>query len=338
MNGNPGASGEADLRSAAAGGDADATLALGDHLLYEKKDLDEAQAVYERVEEGGDVRGALKLGALLEDFRKDEAAAEAAWRRADEAGSVNGAGNLGRLLRERGDLAGAEAAFRRCVERGSERAVGDWAWMLMQGPDPAPTDVAEAIALCCKAHDRFIWDEDPSGLVEVAFLDEMASRCDPAAIEAGTQKADEQGSASGAWHLAWHLKGTGRPAEAVVAFRRAAERGHEDAWMRGAGTYLEMGDRDAAEAMAREGDAAGAASSSGFLGAVLDERGAAEEALEAYGRGDSRGDGTSSFNLGVELVGRGDLAGAEAALQRAVERDVDKAENALAQVQRMRSG
>lgn len=332
------ASSEAALRRAAQGGDVDALLALGEYLLYEKDDLDGAQEVYEQVERQGDVRGLLNLGTLLEYHREDEEAAEAAWRKADEAGDADGSRNLGRLLRERGDAAEAEAAFRRSVERGSDQAVGDWAWLLVHSPDPAPEDVAEAIALCCKAHDRFIWHEDPRWVVEVAFLDEMETRCDPAAIEAGTRDADEQGSASGAWHLAWHMKGTGRPAEAVAAFRRAAERGHEDAWMRGAGTYLEMGDRAAAEAMAREGDAAGAASASGFLGAMLDEKGAADEALAAYERGDAGGDGLSSFNLGVELVSRGDLQGAEQALRRAVERKVDKAENGLAEVQRMRAG
>jgi TPR repeat protein len=329
---------EAKLRRAAEGGDVEALLELGQYLLYEKQDPDGAQATFERVEQAGDVRGTLKLGTLLEDFREDPLAAEAAWRRADAAGELNGSGNLGRLLREQGDLAGAEAAFRRCVERGSERAVADWAGLLTQRTDASPEEVAEAIALLCKAHDKFIWHQDTSVMAHVIVLDEVEARCPPAAIEAGTRSADEQGSASGAWHLAWHLKQRGNLPEAATCFRRAAERGHDDAWMRGAGTYLEMGDKTAAETMAREGDEAGAGSASGFLGALLDERGATEEAFELYKRADERGDGNGAFNLGVELVGRGDLQGAEAALQRAVERHVDNAENALEQVRRIRTG
>lgn len=329
---------ESELREAAEGGDPDALLALGEHLLYERGDLDGAEAAFTRVEQAGDVRGTLKLGALLEDDRKDLVAAAAAWRRADEAGSLNGSGNLGRLLREQGDLREAEAAFRRCVERGSERAVADWAMLLFQREDAAPEEVAEAIALLCKAHDRFIWDEDIEVFPQVMLLDGLNESCDPVAIEAGTRRADEEGSASGAWHLAWLLKGQGSLPEAVAAFRRAAERKHEDAWMRGAGTYMEMGDTAAAEAMAREGDQAGAASAAGFLGALLDERGARDEAFEAYKRADSRGDGNGAFNLGISLVERRDFPAAEEALERAKERGIEKADAAIQQVRQMRLG
>jgi len=330
---------ESELRKAAEGGDPDALLALGDHLLAAKGDLEGAEAIYERVEQTGDVRGALKLAALLEDNREDQAAAAAAWRRADEAGSLNGAGNLGRLLREQGDLRGAEAAFRRCVERGSERAVADWAMLLFQREDGPQEEVSEAIALLCKAHDRFIWNnEGIEVMAHVILLDGMNESCDPTAIESGTRRADEEGSASGAWHLAWLLKGQGRLPEAIAAFRRAAERKHEDAWMRGAGTYMEMGDLAAAEAMAREGDEAGAASAAGFLGAMLDERGDREGAFEAYKRADARGDGNGAFNLGVELVSSGDLEGAEEALQRAKDRGIDRAEDAIEHVRRLRFG
>jgi tetratricopeptide (TPR) repeat protein len=329
---------ESELRSAAEGGDPDALLALGQHLMGEKGDLDEAEAVFGRVEQSGDVRGALELGSLLEDFRKDQDAAESAWRRADEAGSLNGAGNLGRLLRERGDLAGAEAAFRRCVDRGSERAVGDWAALMFQREDAPQDDVVRAIALLCHAHDKFIWHQETSVIVHVAVLDGMEESCDPSAIEAGTRRADEEGSASGAWHLAWHLKGRGRLPEAVAAFRRAAERKQDDAWMRGAGTYMEMGDMSAAEAMAREGDQAGAASAASFLGAMLDERGDSDGALEAYKRADTGGDGNGAFNLGITLLERRDLQGAEEALGRARDRGIDKADTAIQRVRQMRLG
>jgi Flp pilus assembly protein TadD len=72
-----------------------------------------------------------------------------------------------------------------------------------------------------------------------------------------------------------------------------------------------------------------------MLGALLDEDGRPDEALDAYRRADAGGDGPGSFNLGITLMERGDLHGAAAALQRAVEREADNAEKALAQVQRM---
>jgi tetratricopeptide (TPR) repeat protein len=329
---------ESELRNAAQGGDPDALLELGDHL-HAKGELDEAEAIYEQVERGGDIRGALRLGALLEDNRNDQEAAAAAWRRADEAGDLNGSGNFGRLLREKGDLRGAEAAFRRCVDRGSERAVADWAMLLFQREDAPRDEVSEAIALLCKAHDRFIWNKEGiQVMAHIILLDGMDESCDAEAIEAGTRRADSEGSASGAWHLAWLLKEQGRLREAVAAFRRAAERKYDDAWMRGAGTYLEMGDVVAAEAMAREGDEAGAASATGFLGAMLDERGDRDQAFEAYKRADARGDGNGAFNLGIELMNRGDLRGAEEAFERAKARDIERAEDAIEHVRRLRSG
>ncbi|HET8862822.1 MAG TPA: tetratricopeptide repeat protein [Solirubrobacterales bacterium] len=309
-------------------------LELGDQLLA-RGDVDGAQAAYERAEAGGDIGGALKLAALMEDHREDRDAAEAAWRRADEAGDLNGSGNLGRLLRDKGDAAGAEAAFRRCVELGSTRAIGDWAGLLLGRGDATPEEVSEAAVLLCGAHDRFILNEDLDVAAAVMMLDVMHERFDPAAIEPGMRLADEQGSPAGAWHLAWALRAKGDLPGAIEAFRRAGERGHDEAWVKGAGACLELGDRQAAEAIAREGDRAGSATSSGMLGAILDERGQADEALEAYRRADAGGDGGGSFNLGVELVSRGDLRGAEAALRRAVERETDNAAEALAQVQRL---
>jgi len=300
--------------------------------LRDEGDLDGAQAAYEEVEQGGDVRGCLQLAGLLEDDREDFAAAEAAWRRADEAGSLNGAGNLGRLLREKGDAAGAEAAFRRCVDRGSVRAIGDWAGLLSMRPDATLEEVAEAAELICGAHDRLLWHEDMAAMGAMMVFDGMEERCDPVAIEVGLRRADEQGSAAAAWHLAWALRAKGNLPAAVAAFRRAGERGFEEAWVKEAGACLEMGDAQGAETAARKGDEAGSASASGLLGAILDERGRTDEALAAYRRADAGGDGTGAFNLGAELLRRGDLRGAEAALQRALERNADGAAAALEKV------
>lgn len=123
------------------------------------------------------------------------------------------------------------------------------------------------------------------------ILDSMIERCDPMAIEAGAKRADEQGSAAGAWHLAWALRARGDLPGAVAAFRRAAERGFDEAWVKGAGACLEMGDAAAVETMARDGDRAGSAGASGMLGALLDENGKSDEAFEAYKRADGGGDG-----------------------------------------------
>lgn len=313
-------------------GEVDVLLERGDQLLFQAKDLDGAQAAYEEVEEAGDVRGALKVAMLMEDYREDPAAAEAAWRRADEAGHVDGAGNLGRLLREQGDTQDAEAAFRRCVERGSERAVGDWAGLLFRREDATSEEVAEVIARLCKAHDKFVWHEDTNVMVHVMVLDEMEELCDPAVIEVGTRRADDQGSAAGAWHLAWVLRRKGDLREAIAAFRRAAERGFNEAWVYGANACFELGDTAGMEVMARDGDKAGSAKASTMLGTILEENDHWDQALEAYERGDAGGDGNGSFNLGAALWGRGDLRSAEAALQRAVERGNDQAAEVLAQV------
>jgi tetratricopeptide (TPR) repeat protein len=305
----------------------EAALRLGDQLL-EQGDIDGAQAAFEQVEAAGDVRGSLKLAILMERHRENREAAEAAWRRADEAGDVDGSGNLGRLLRDQGDVHDAEAAFRRCVDRGSRRAIADWAALLIRREGATVEEVAEAIDLLCREQDRFIMNKDTSVISHTFELDEMEERCAPAAIEAGTRRADEQGSASGAWHLAWALRKKGNLPDAVAAFRRAAERGRDDAWLYGASTCLEMGDTAAVEAMARRGDSAGSAIASTMLGSILDEKGRGDEALEAYKRADAGGDGNGSFNMGVTLLECGNLHTAEGALQRAVERGTDNAEEA----------
>jgi tetratricopeptide (TPR) repeat protein len=284
----------------------EALLDRGDQLRGEG-DLDGAEAAYEEAEEAGDVRGCLKLAGLLEDDREDFAAAEAAWRRADEAGNLNGAGNLGRLLREQGDPAGAEAAFRRCVDRGSVRAIGDWAGLLSMRSDATLEEIAEAAELICGAHDRFVWHGDTAAMTAMMVFEGIEERCDPVAIEVGLRRADEQGSAAAPWHLAWALRAKGNLPAAVAAFRRAGERGFEEAWVKEAGACLEMGDAQGAEAAAKKGDEAGSPSASGLLGAILDERGRTDAALAAYRRADAGDDGTgpADHRLGVLARVRG---------------------------------
>lgn len=340
---------EQPIEPAAPTADAEAEIARGDELLKER-DIDGAQAAFERAEALGDVRGSLRLAALFEDHRRDPAAAEAAWRRADGAGHVNGAGNLGRVLKERGDMRGAEAAFRRAADRGSHRAGIEYAGMVSLRPDATPAEVADATLVLCRADDFYLRHDDGMLMGASFVFSGLEDRCDPAAIEAGLRRADAEGSAVGAWHLGFALRQRGQVGEALAAFRRAAERGEPEGWPRAAEALLALGDSAAAEATARQGERLAtspppgktpewrlelaAAGASTILGMILDARGDLDGGLEAYRRADAGGDGAGSFNLGIELRNRGDLDGAEAALERAVERGADRSEAALADVRR----
>jgi tetratricopeptide (TPR) repeat protein len=328
---------------------ADVEIARGDELAREL-DIDGALAAFERAEALGDVRGSLRVAALMEDHRADPASAEAAWRRADDAGHVNGAGNLGRVLKERGDMRGAEAAFRRAADRGSHRAGIEYAGMVSLRPDARPAEVADAALVLCRADDCNLWHDDGMLMGAAFVFSGLEDRCDPAAIEAGVRRADAEGSAVGAWHLGFLLRRRGQAGEALAAFRRAAERGEPEGWPRAAETLLALGDSTGAEAAARHGEQLvtspprggipawrlklAAAGASTILGMILDARGDLDGGLEAYRRADAGGDGTGSFNLGIELCNRGDLDGAEDALERAVERGADRSEAALADVRR----
>lgn len=314
-----------------------ATVADGDRFLKDG-DVDAAQAAYERAEAGGDVAATLKLAALMEDYRKDTTAAEAAWRRADEAGDLNGSGNLGRVLKERGDLRGAEAAFRRCAEAGSLRATIDAVGLMSLRTDVTAAEVTEGVVALCPVIDADLRGERMLGGAEFV-LDGVLYRCDVAAVEAGLRIADERGSGAGSYYLGFQLwNRQGRRADAAAAYHRSAQRGYAEAWAKAAGGYLELGDIAMAEAVAREGDAAGVAVASTMLGMVLDQKGDTDGGLEAYRRADAGGEATGSFNLGIELEHRGDHAGALAALTRAEERGAEgaaKARRAIIRAERM---
>ena len=324
---------EKELRVAARAGDTDAAVKLGE-ILHGRGDLDMAQNAYEWAESKGNVEAGLKLAALMEDHRKDLVAAEAAWRRADDAGHVNGAGNLGRLLADKGDLRGAEAAFRRAVDRGSLRALAGYAGLLMRRDSASAEQIAEAVDLMCGAEDRFELERDLDAAPALIVFEGMRERCSPAALEAGVRRADARGSACGAWRLGFLLRLRGDLREALIAFDRAIDRGHPQGWARAAEVHLALGDTATAEAVARQGERAGAASASTMLGAILDERGDTDGGLEAYRRADAGGDAGGSFNLGIELRSRGELRGAEAALKRAADQGWPNADAALAQVRR----
>jgi tetratricopeptide (TPR) repeat protein len=324
---------EAKLRDAARRGDLDAALELGE-ILLRHGDVDMAQNAFEWVQSKGNVRGSLKLAALMEDHRRDLAGAEAAWRAADDAGDLNGAANLGRLLREKGDLRGAEAAFHRSVERGSLRAAIDYAGLVSMRRDATPAEIADAAMYLCEAEEGFVLHDDGMLMGAPLVFTGLDERCDARALERGIRRADERGSATGALCLGLILRRRGEPGAALPAYRRAVQRGEPEGWAKAAEALLVLGDIRAAEATAREGEAAGAASASTMLGMILDQKGDTDGGLEAYRRADAAGEPFGSMNMGIELRNRGDLPGAAAALRRAVENGASNAEPALADVLR----
>jgi len=320
------------LRTADAAGDALAARQLGE-VLEERGGIDAAEAAYRRAEDRGDVRAIVLLGFLLEDHRKDVVGAEDAYRRADARGDLNGAGNLGRLLRDLGKLSEAEAAFKRCANRGSVQAIGDVAGLMLRREDATQAEMSQLTDIICYAQDKFFLKKDLDAAAAVVCIDTIGERA-PAAFAAGTARADERGSAAGAWHVAWALKSEGRLQEAAAAFRRSLDRGYAEASFYLAGVHQDIGDLVAAEAVAREGDEAGVGRASFMLGWLLERRGDTDGALEAYRRADAAGDPHGSFNLGVALTKRGELEAAQVALERAVEGDVEEARDALTLVKR----
>jgi tetratricopeptide (TPR) repeat protein len=202
---------ESALRQRDAEGDAAAARELGE-LLQDQRDLDGAEEAFGRAAERGDVVALGKLAILIDVYRDDPSRAEAAFRRADEAGSVDGAGNLGRILRDRGELHEAERAFKRCVDRGGLRALGDYAGLLSQRIDASAEEVAEVARMLCWAEDRVttagpeLSDAAMEAGPAIVVFTGLWERCDPAAMEAGVRVADQEGSASAAYHLGLSLR------------------------------------------------------------------------------------------------------------------------------------
>jgi len=319
------------LRTADAAGDALAARELGE-ILERRGDIDAAEAAYRRAEDRGDGRATVLLGFLLEDRRKDWTGAERAYRRADARGDLNGAGNLGRLLRDTGEVDEAEAAFKRCADRGSVSAIGDVAGLMLQR-DATREEMTGLTDIMCAAQDKFFLKNNLDAAAAVVLIDTIEEQA-PAAFAAGTARADERGSAAGAWHVAWALKAKGRSEDAAAAFRRSVDRGHAEASFDLASLHHAMGDLVAAEAVAREGDHAGVGRASFMLGWLLKRRGDTDGALDAYRRADAAGEAKGSFNLGVALMKRDEFAAAQAPLERAVQGDIDDADRALAYVKR----
>ena len=139
-------------------------------------------------------------------------------------------------------------------------------------------------------------------------------------IEAAWRRADELGSADGAYELASLLHSRGELAEAEVAASRADTRGSAS----GAallGVLLDhRGEAGEAEAAYARADDRGHRAAAFNLGLSLKERGLEDEAVAAFGRADERGDRRAATLLGLRLQGLGDVEAAAAAFRRADER------------------
>jgi ABC-2 type transport system permease protein len=139
--------------------------------------------------------------------------------------------------------------------------------------------------------------------------------------EAAYRRADERGSAEGASNLGVLLEDRGELEGAEAAYRRADERG-DGGGASNLGVLLEeRGELEGAEAAYRRADERGSAEGAFNLGDLLEQRGDLQGAEAAYRRADERGDGGGAFNFGVLLQQRGELEGAEAAYRRAVRSD-----------------
>jgi hypothetical protein len=99
------------------------------------------------------------------------------------------------------------------------------------------------------------------------LIDTMEERY-PAAFVFGVARADERGSAAGAWHVAWGHWRAGRHTDAAAAFRRSADRGYDDALGYLAACLQEIGDLIGAESALRRALGRGAPNAEAALAEV----------------------------------------------------------------------
>ncbi|MGB1582552.1 MAG: hypothetical protein ACPHCI_02060 [Solirubrobacterales bacterium] len=317
-----------ELLEADAAGDADAATALARHYS-QSGEHEEAVAAYKRAIDRGANEALVDLGLYLWEVIGQVAAGEECLRIADERGLVNGSGNLGRLLRDKGDLIGAEAAFRRAYEHGSIRALGDYAFLAVSNGSLSSEEVTQLVVDVCSAQDSFWLNNNTDAISAAMALDSIEEQLDSAAVNAGFFRADEAGSAVGAWNVAWVHHANGNTAEMISSLRRSIDRGHKRPYPFLAGAYMQMGDRATAKSIALEGDQLGVAESSTMYGMILDEDGDLNGAIAAFRRGDEGGDGNGSLALGQCLCQIGEFREAVDVLRRAVERGAEGAEPAL---------
>lgn len=243
---SPSRSGErspADLREAAASGDAEALIELG--LDRERSgEFDVAYKAFADAAACGDTYAMFRLGFMHEVHRGDDDEALRHYLLADAAGDVNGAGNAGRLLKARGDLLEAERAFGRCFERGGTRALSDHAGLMSHRRDATYDELCDVVVKLCAVEDLWVqaqpgdleteWDEHAETVSDevgppLAVFVGMWKYCDPGVMEAGVRAADSAGSASGAYHLGVVLRERKDLEHAEKALLRAHERGYQHA-------------------------------------------------------------------------------------------------------------
>ena len=211
---------------------------------------------FRRLDADGDAGGAFNLGVVLHQ-RADVEGASAAYERAEQRGDPDAAFNLGVLLYEAGDLDGAEAAWRRDAGRGHGRAAANLLFLSRRR-----RELKRGIAIQSKA----------PGLTE---FEELSYR-----------RADESGTATGAFNLGAMLHQQGDTAGALAAYERAEHRGDPDAAFNLGVLLYEVGDLDGAEGAWRRSAGRGHARAAKNLEFLLRHRHELEGAGVAGGAGD----------------------------------------------------
>ncbi len=213
---------------------------------------------FRRLDADGDAGGAFNLGVVLHQ-RADLEGATAAYKRAEERGDTDAAFNLGVLLYEAGDLDGAEVAWRRSAGRGHVRAAANLLFLSRRR-----RQLERGIAI----------QSDAPGLTE---FEELSYR-----------RADESGTATGAFNLGAMLHQQGDTAGAAAAYERAERRGDQDAAFNLGVLLYEVGDLDGAEGAWRRSAGRGHARAAENLEFLLRHR----HELEAAGVAGRAGDDT----------------------------------------------
>jgi tetratricopeptide (TPR) repeat protein len=219
---------------------------------------DAEEREFRRLDENGDAGGAFNLGVVLHQ-RGDAAGAKAAYERAEQRGDPDAAFNLGVLLYDAGDLDGAEAAWQRSAGRGHVRAAANLLFLSRRRREleRGTATQSEAPGL--------------EGFEELAY-----------------RRADESGTASGAFNLGAMLHQQGDTAGAVAAYERAERRGDPDAAFNLGVLLYDAGDLDGAEAAWRRSAERGHDRAAKNLEFLLRHRRELETAGVAGDEGDER--------------------------------------------------
>ena len=213
---------------------------------------------FRRLDANGDAGGAFNLAVVLHQ-RGDVDGATAAYKRAEQRGDPDAAFNVGVLLYEAGDLDAAEAAWRRSAGRGHVRAAAN--------------------LLFLSRHRRQL---------KLGIATQSEAPGLTAFEELSYRRADESGTATGAFNLGAMLHQQGDTAGALAAYERAERRGDPDAAFNLGVLLYEVGDLDGAEGAWRRSAGRGHARAAENLEFLLRHR----HELEAAGVAGRAGDET----------------------------------------------